>query len=138
MKRYFSRALLGTGEYLSRTENIVHTMGCLTALCCTDKKGILSWPNTAPERIFLVKKVPKKQHQSQPDDGDEEEDSLEAEVGSPGRGGADGGGKDEGYALVPEILSITHDPRNPFKVWNKFVIFYAEIILHSFSRLGGV
>ena len=41
----FKRAVLGTGEYLSRTENIVHTLGCITALCCTDKKGILSWPN---------------------------------------------------------------------------------------------
>ena len=25
------------------------------ALCCTDKKGILSWPNTSPEKVFILK-----------------------------------------------------------------------------------
>lgn len=56
MYSYFVSGLLGRGEYLSRTENIVHTLGSITALCCTDKKGILSWPNATPEKIFVVKR----------------------------------------------------------------------------------
>ena len=47
---------LGSGEYLSRTENLIHTLGSVTSLCCTDKKGILSWPNTSAEKVFLLKK----------------------------------------------------------------------------------
>ena len=30
LKSYFVSALLGTGEFLSRTENIVHTLGSIT------------------------------------------------------------------------------------------------------------
>ena len=54
-KAYFISGFFGKGEYLSRTENIVHTLGSLSSLCCTDKKGILSWPNTSAEKIFLLK-----------------------------------------------------------------------------------
>ena len=56
MKSYFMGALKGSGEFLSRSENIVHALGSITALCCTDKKGILSWPNASPEKIFVVRK----------------------------------------------------------------------------------
>ena len=56
MKTMFKRAVFGTGEYLSRTENIVHTLGCITALCCTDKKGILSWPNQVRDSRLLLDK----------------------------------------------------------------------------------
>ena len=42
-----------------RTENLIHTLGSVTSLCCTDKKGILSWPNTSAEKIFLLKKKEK-------------------------------------------------------------------------------
>merc|ERR1711994_384171 len=55
-KAYFISGFFGKGEYLSRTENIVHALGSLTSLCCTDKKGILSWPNTSAEKVFLLKK----------------------------------------------------------------------------------
>ena len=78
----FVSALLGHGQYLSRTENLIHSLGSITALCCTDKKGILSWPNTSAEKIFILKT--------------EEEEKEEK--------------------IVPEILTITHDHRNPFKV----------------------
>ena len=106
MKTFFGRALLGTGEYLTRTQNIVHTLGCITALCCTDKKGILSWPNTVPEKIFVVKKVRKQKASVE----SEEAAAAIVDVADP----QDAAGTS--YNLVPEILSITHDPRNPFKV----------------------
>ena len=157
MKNMFKRAVFGTGEYLSRTENIVHTLGCITALCCTDKKGILSWPNQVrgsmllihlsdiaycakkaclnfkideehaikpqvPERIFLVKKVPKPARQQTSNEaeasdfaaaGDDPSDQVSSEGRSPPAAGTSSA---SGFDLVPEILSVTHDPRNPFKV----------------------
>ena len=39
LKSAFVSALFGHGEYLSRSENLIHTLGSITALCCTDKKG---------------------------------------------------------------------------------------------------
>ena len=143
----FKRAVFGTGEYLSRTENIVHTLGCITALCCTDKKGILSWPNQVrdsrllfgkfvhlniqilnsaqvPERIFLVKKVPKPVRQQTSHETETSEfgadsnarDNPSDQVSSEGRSPPAVGANTTGYDLIPEILSVTHDPRNPFKV----------------------
>ena len=69
-----------------------------------------------PERIFLVKKVPKPARQQTSNETEASEvgehsvdDQDLSDVGSPGTNSAE-------YDLVPEILSITHDPRNPFKV----------------------
>ena len=73
----------------------MHTLGSLTALCCTDKKGILSWPNTSPEKIFMIKKEERKIGSG------EEEDK-------------------KSFSLTPEILNITNDPRDPFKVSDVF------------------
>ena len=56
LRQYFMSGFLGRGEFLVRTENLVHALGTVTALCCTDKKGILSWPNASAEKIFLLKK----------------------------------------------------------------------------------
>lgn len=103
MKRFFMKSMFGTGEYLSRTENIVHTLGSITALCCTDKKGILSWPLASPEKIFIMKK--------------EKKSSAKISSGEPD------------YILTPEILTVTHDPHNPTSVefddpnWRKYLPF---------------
>ena len=160
-KAYFISGFLGRGEYLSRTENMVHTLGSLTSLCCTDKKGILSWPNTSAEKVFLLKK----------DDQNDQKGNIEinkgayfnpasneeANVASPEKSALDRSFDDktihdnpksnkdtwnchsteasnsakEGYNTKPpvmstEILTITHDIHNPFRVdfddptWTKF------------------
>lgn len=44
----------GTGHIMSRTSNILHVLGSVTALCCVDKKGILSWPNPTSEKVFFL------------------------------------------------------------------------------------
>ena len=80
VKRQFLSCLMGQGEYLLRCENLVHTLGSNTALCCTDKKGLISWPNASPEKVFLIKRS-------------QDEESL-----------------------TPEILNVTLDHKNPFKV----------------------
>lgn len=39
----------GYSMLLGRSSNVVQVLGSITALCCVDKKGILSWPNPTPE-----------------------------------------------------------------------------------------
>jgi PREDICTED: similar to lethal (2) k05819 CG3054-PA len=37
-----------------RSANFLHVFGSITALCCVDKKGILSWPNPAADKVFFL------------------------------------------------------------------------------------
>jgi len=98
----FWSCLRGTGEHLSRTENILHCLGSVTSHCCTDKKGILSWPNTSPEKIFFLNSEEKKkgEDESRSIDGNEDEEE-----------------EDQAEQLVtPEILTVTQDHTNPFSL----------------------
>lgn len=45
----------GYNMLLGRSSNIVQVLGSITALCCVDKKGILSWPNPTPEKVFFLR-----------------------------------------------------------------------------------
>ncbi|PNF21037.1 hypothetical protein B7P43_G08399 [Cryptotermes secundus] len=47
--------LRGRGQIPSRSANLLHVLGSVTALCCVDKKGILSWPNPTAEKIFFLR-----------------------------------------------------------------------------------
>ncbi|KAI8435665.1 hypothetical protein MSG28_003928 [Choristoneura fumiferana] len=51
----FFNILLGREDMVVRTANIVHVLGSLSALCCVDKKGILSWPNPTAEKVFFLR-----------------------------------------------------------------------------------
>ena len=96
---------------------MIHALGSISALCCTDKKGILSWPNTSAEKLFILK-------------SEENAGPTSVSAVATGTGNAAGDGPDftslgsgepnnveaEKHDLVPEILTITHDHRNPFKV----------------------
>jgi hypothetical protein len=78
------------------------------ALCCTDKKGVLSWPNTSAEKIFLLKK--KEEDHPEPDDlpsfgGDSSETDRPIPESPP-----------HSSQIVAEILTVTHDHTNPFNV----------------------
>lgn len=44
----------GYSMLLGRSANVVQVLGSITALCCVDKKGILSWPNPTPEKVFFL------------------------------------------------------------------------------------
>ncbi len=120
LRGYFRSAALGTGEYLSRTENVVHTLGSVTALCCADKKGILSWPNASPEKIFVVKRVGKGDNDDGKNNDDDDENNDKDD---------DDGDDDTEGSLVPEILTVTHNRHNPFQVefddpqWTKYLSF---------------
>ncbi|XP_022253153.1 transmembrane protein 94-like [Limulus polyphemus] len=47
--------LLGRKGHLWRSANLLQVLGSITALCCIDKKGILSWPNPTAEKVFFLK-----------------------------------------------------------------------------------
>lgn len=62
----------GNSNLLGRSANVVQVLGSITALCCVDKKGILSWPNPTAEKVFFIRDSSEKTSKSQ--------SSLESEV----------------------------------------------------------
>ena len=52
---YLLDTLLGRSKSPFRTENLFQTLSSVTALCCVDKKGILSWPNPTAEKVFFLR-----------------------------------------------------------------------------------
>ncbi|XP_019880978.2 transmembrane protein 94 isoform X2 [Aethina tumida] len=50
----FCDIMMGKPDILIRSANILHVLGSVTALCCVDKKGILSWPNPTAEKVFFL------------------------------------------------------------------------------------
>ena len=84
-----------------------------SALCCTDKKGILSWPNTSAEKIFLLKKKEEEGHGNAADSGRSEE-STPTETGKGCPPVPDT--PPNSTQIVAEILTVTHDHTNPFNV----------------------
>ncbi|XP_044020998.1 transmembrane protein 94 isoform X3 [Aphidius gifuensis] len=55
LKEYFFDILLGREFMMSRSASILHVLGSVTALCCVDKKGILSWANPTAEKVFFLR-----------------------------------------------------------------------------------
>lgn len=60
IKYYFTDLLFGKKGYLWRSANVMQVLGSITALCCVDKKGILSWPNPTAEKVFFLKSTQNK------------------------------------------------------------------------------
>ena len=82
-----------------RTENILHCLGTVTSFCCTDKKGVLSWPNTSPEKLFFLRSD---QEEKGVFDDTFAEEEADDEV--------------DDHCLTPEILTLSQDHNNPDKV----------------------
>ncbi|CRL04759.1 CLUMA_CG017819, isoform A [Clunio marinus] len=90
--------LNGSCELLSRSTNIVQILGSISAFCCVDKKGILSWPNPTPEKVFFLTDSTTANSKSS------SECSLESEISN------------EQSKVTAEVLDITHDQNSPFKL----------------------
>lgn len=93
----FIKILMGSCDLLSRSTNIIQVLGSVTAFCCVDKKGILSWPNPTPEKVFFLRDVANERAQSETsfDSKSSEQDPKE---------------------VVAEVLDLTHDQNSPFKI----------------------
>lgn len=146
LKQVFSNWLslwCGYSMLLGRSANIVQVLGSITALCCVDKKGILSWPNPTAEKIFFLRDSADQKTRTQsestinsemppPTNGvDKSTSTITKEINNavtPAKGlVADGTGKTSGTksariidhkepGTIAEVLDLTHDQHSPFRI----------------------
>ncbi|XP_068632229.1 endoplasmic reticulum magnesium-transporting P-type ATPase isoform X2 [Battus philenor] len=107
----FFNILLGREDMISRTANIVHVLGSLSALCCIDKKGILSWPNPTAEKVFFLRN-------SSPTSQNSSKTSLVGSMGPQSETALEIGDNkpNPDSSTIVEVLDLTHDQNAPFRV----------------------
>ncbi|XP_055389798.1 transmembrane protein 94 isoform X2 [Condylostylus longicornis] len=91
----------GSCTLLPRSANVVQVLGSITALCCVDKKGILSWPNPTAEKVFFLRDVEDKNSTTS-------QTSLESETTN--------NNATKKTGIISEVLDLTHDQHCPFKL----------------------
>ncbi|XP_053949035.1 transmembrane protein 94 isoform X3 [Anastrepha ludens] len=96
----------GDSELLPRSSNLVQVLGSITALCCIDKKGILSWPNPTAEKVFFL-------HDTDDEHLDERSTSCST-LNTESNRTSQAESKDGG--IVAEVLDLTHDQHCPFRL----------------------
>lgn len=126
----------GDSQLLGRSANVVQVLGSITALCCVDKKGILSWPNPTAEKVFFIRDAAEKKKSSASVSANgggvggasiASESSLESELSSDnddvdkasvGCGGNEVSKVACGAAsgAVAEVLDLTHDQHSAFRL----------------------
>lgn len=122
----YVKILMGSCDLLSRSTNIIQVLGSVTAFCCVDKKGILSWPNPTPEKVFFLRDVAADKEQA-------DDTSLNSNLSD-----------QEQKEVVAEVLDLTHDQNSPFKLefddheWKNHLASLkplGETILRGFEKL---
>ncbi|KAJ8953919.1 hypothetical protein NQ318_019159 [Aromia moschata] len=118
----FVRIVRGKPEILTRSTNILHVLGSVTALGCIDKKGILSWPNPTAEKVFFLH--------------NRADDSPSSSLGNINDLSADvensanpnyGFHPESPVSATAEVLDLTHNHYDPFKLhfddhnWYKYL-----------------
>lgn len=96
----YLRLLNGSCDLLGRSTNIIQVLGSISAFCCVDKKGILSWPNPTPEKVFFLKDSAEESSRSSSDS------SLNSDLSD----------QNAKLGVTAEVLDITHDQNSPFKL----------------------
>ncbi|XP_062539396.1 transmembrane protein 94 isoform X2 [Armigeres subalbatus] len=107
----------GRSELLSRSANVVQVLGTITALCCVDKKGILSWPNPTAEKVFFLREASNSENNGS---DKSEQSSLNSQCCQehyhPLSHIIELSTHKEGVGAVAEVLDLTHDQHSPFKL----------------------
>ncbi|XP_073997846.1 transmembrane protein 94-like protein l(2)k05819 isoform X2 [Rhodnius prolixus] len=119
--QHFLHSLLGQQHSLAlvRSANPLHILGSVTALCCVDKKGILSWPNPTAEKIFFLKTSSNKQEipRNETAENVEEIEELEEDpVPSAETSSGKNNKQPREQCTRIEVLDLTHDLSCPFKL----------------------
>lgn len=130
----WTRLWRGYSMLLGRSSNVVQVLGSVTALCCIDKKGILSWPNPTPEKVFILRDSGEVGAESSPASsekfGEEKNPPKSSEHKVKTRRGSSKGTpvsaakRDSGRIInthhhpgtVAEVLDLTHDQCSPFRI----------------------
>ncbi|XP_055549680.1 transmembrane protein 94 isoform X2 [Wyeomyia smithii] len=115
---YWWQLFFGRAELLSRSANVVQVLGSITALCCVDKKGILSWPNPTAEKVFFLRSASNGENNHNTDQS--EQSSLNSQCCQehyhPLSHILELGSQKEGTGAIAEVLDLTHDQHSPFKL----------------------
>ncbi|XP_068140127.1 LOW QUALITY PROTEIN: endoplasmic reticulum magnesium-transporting P-type ATPase [Drosophila tropicalis] len=101
----------GDSELLPRSANLVQVLGSISALCCVDKKGILSWPNPTAEKVFFLHNTDEEVNL---EDGTHSQSSGDTESDDLPDVDVDEDHKERG--IVAEVLDLTHDQHCPFRL----------------------
>ncbi|XP_014604302.1 PREDICTED: uncharacterized protein KIAA0195 isoform X1 [Polistes canadensis] len=115
LKEHFINILCGKEHMMSRSANILHVLGSVTALCCVDKKGILSWPNPTAEKVFFL-------HNSNSLSAASSNDSLGQTEPMPNEENTKEISNRECFRQhelshsTAEVLDLTHDRALPFRL----------------------
>lgn len=125
----------GYSMLLGRSSNIVQVLGSVTALCCVDKKGILSWPNPTAEKVFFLRDA--EMEATSPDSSTTADDTKsncngvnpDTKVQQPASTTTAASRaamvkRDSGRIIdtnkhpgtVAEVLDLTHDQYSPFRI----------------------
>lgn len=119
----------GYSMLLGRSANLVQVLGSITALCCVDKKGILSWPNPTAEKVFFLHESADQISHA----GSDSTSDSDNPGGSPAPAAeraktkltattADGKQRNEiivnpkTRGPIAEVLDLTHDQHSPFRI----------------------
>ncbi|CAG9860047.1 unnamed protein product [Phyllotreta striolata] len=117
--RNFLKILKGKPKILTRSTNILHVLGSVTALGCIDKKGILSWPNPTAEKIFFLHNQNSTSHSSSLDNVNDLSNDIDSMLPNYQ--------PDSPKSAVIEVLDLTHHNNDPFKLhfddqeWSKYM-----------------
>lgn len=104
----------GNSQLLGRSANVVQVLGSITALCCVDKKGILSWPNPTAEKVFFLRDAAAAGTSRSEKPTTNSQSSMETVSSQPGPKESKSRGGDCG--AVGEVLDLTHDQHSPFRL----------------------
>ena len=144
------RLLVNQDGDLWRSANLLQSLGSMTALCCIDKKGILSWPNpTADKVFFLTQPHGNKKHsvisESMASPAVSTDERSDADGCSGGNVNSPGEEEDDcvhsqsqqrkrtkrsrsrSYQSRTHVLDVTHDPHSAFSMqfddptWDRFL-----------------
>ncbi|XP_018571682.1 transmembrane protein 94 isoform X2 [Anoplophora glabripennis] len=118
----FKAIIKGKPEILTRSSNILHVLGSVTALGCIDKKGILSWPNPTAEKVFFL-------HNNMEDSpssslGNVNDLSNDADSSAPPNYSFH---PDSPISATAEVLDLTPNHNHPFELhfddhdWQKYL-----------------
>lgn len=135
----------GYSMLLGRSSNVVQVLGSVTALCCVDKKGILSWPNPTAEKVLILRdanadynsddetETSFDSHEKSPksEKNDNEQTTMSETKSTKNRNKqpvtdakASANKRDSGRIIdthkhpgtVAEVLDLTHDQCSPFRI----------------------
>ncbi|XP_035791329.1 transmembrane protein 94-like isoform X2 [Anopheles albimanus] len=113
---YWWQLVQGRSQLLGRSANVVQVLGTITALCCVDKKGILSWPNPTAEKVFFLRNAKDSDQNTEPSEQSSLNSQCCQEHYHPLSHILELSSQKEPSGAIAEVLDLTHDQHSPFRL----------------------